>query len=141
MVCPPHRRTPRDLFDVYRIAKMNMDPTVFRKCAVVDSLMRGKPKLHEINIEEIISEIPIDSSLRNLLQAKKFSKIDFSEMITQTVKFSKSVMVNLTKNEVKAIDQYYELKTFEPALIDDEGIFHAKVKDHPAIKWALTKLI
>ena len=59
-----YRRTPRDLFDVYQITKMDMNPTVFRKCAIIDSLMRGKPKLQDIKIDEIISKIPIDSSLR-----------------------------------------------------------------------------
>jgi len=103
--------------------------------------MRGKPKLYKINIEETISRIPIDSSLRNLMQAEEFSKIDFDEMAKQTIEFSKSLIVNLTRNEIKAIDQYFELKTFEPTLIDEKGIFHEEIVNHPAIKWALTRLI
>jgi len=135
-----YRRTPRDLFDVYQITKMDMNPTVFRKCAIIDSLMRGKPKLQDIKIDEIISKIPIDSSLRNLLQAERFSRFDFNEMKKQTTKFSKSIMANLTKNEIKAIDQFYGLKTFEPKPIDEKGILHEKIKDHPSILWALTTL-
>jgi len=135
-----YRRTPRDLFDVYQITKMGFDYTVFRKCAVVDSLMRRKPKLYEINVDETINKIHADSSLKNLLQTEKYSKFDFNEMTEQTTKFSKAIMTNLTKNETKAIDQFFEHKTFEPNLIDEKGIFHEKVKDHPSILWALTNL-
>ena len=135
-----YRGTPRDLFDVYQITKMDMNPTVFRKCAVVDSLMRGKPKLQDIKIDEKISKIPIDSSLRNLLQAEKFLKFDFNEMRKQTTRFSKSIITNLTKNEIKAINQFYELKTFRSRLIDENGILHEKIEEHPSIQRILTTL-
>ena len=135
-----YRKTPRDLFDIYQITKTKIDLKVFRKCAIVDSLMRGKPKLHDIKIDETISKIPIDSSLRNLLQAERFSRSNFNEMRKQTIKFSKSIVANLTKNEIKAIKQFYELKTFESKLIDENEILHEKIKEHPSIRWALTRL-
>jgi hypothetical protein len=135
-----YRRTSRDLFDVYQITKVGFDRTVFRKCAIIDSLMRGKPKLYEINIGETISKIRADSSLKNLLQTEKYSKFNFNEMTEQTAKFSKSIMTNLAENEMKAIDQFFELRTFEPNLIDKKGIFHEKIKDHPAILWTLANL-
>lgn len=135
-----YRKTPRDLFDVYQMTKMDMNPTIFRKCAIVDSLMRGRPKLQDIKIEETISRIPIDSSLRNLLQAEKLSRFDFNEVTKQTTNFSRDVIANLTKNEIKAINRFFELKTFEPNLIDEKRIFHEKIEDHPAIQWALNKL-
>ena len=136
-----YRKTSRDLFDVYQITKMKMDLTVFRKCAIVDSLMRGNPKLYEINIEKTINEIPIDSSLKNLLQTEKLSKFDFTQMTKQTIKFSKSVITRLTQNEIRAIDKFFKLKTFEPDLIDKKSLFHEKIREHPAILWALTNLI
>ena len=135
-----YRKTPRDLFDVYQTTKMGMNPTIFRKSAIIDSLMRGRPKLQDIKIEETINKIPIDSSLRNLLHAERFSRFDFNEMTRQTIKFSKSIIASLTKNEIKAIDQFYELKIFEPELIDKKGILHEKTKEHPSIQWALTTL-
>lgn len=135
-----YRRTPRDLFDVYQITKMNINLKVFRKCAIVDSLMRGKPKLHEINIEETIREILIDSSLKNLLQTEKFSKFDFNQITKRALKFSRSMMANLTKNEIRAIDQFYELKKFEPNLIDEKRLFNEKIREHPAILWTLKNL-
>ena len=136
-----YRKSSRDLFDVYQITKMNMDPTVFRKCAIIDSLMRGKPKLHEINIEETMNEIPIDSSLKNLLQIEKLSKFDFNTIVKQATKFTKSVIASLTKNEIEAIDQFFQFKTFKPDLIDRKGLFSEKIKGHPAILWALANLV
>lgn len=135
-----YRKTPRDLFDIYQITKMRIDTEVFRKCAIIDSLMRGKPKLYETNIEETINKIPINSSLKNLLQAEKLSKFNFNEMTKQTVSFSRKVMATLTDNEIKAIDRFFKLKKFEPNLIDEKGILHEKIKEHPAIQWALTTL-
>ena len=108
---------------------MGFNRTVFRKCVIVDSLMRGKPKLYEIDVEETINKIHADSSLKNLLQTQKNSNFNFNEMTEQTTKFSKAIMINLTKNEFKAIDQFFKLKTFEPNLIDKRGIFHEKTKD------------
>jgi len=135
-----YRKTPRDLFDTYQITKTKIDHTIFRKCAIVDSLMRGKPKLHEINIEKTLKTIHVDSSLRNLLQTDKLSKYNFNKITEQTIKFSKTIIANLTKNEINAVDQFYNLKTFEPNLIDEKGIFHQKTREHPAILWALSNL-
>jgi len=135
-----YRRTSRDLFDVYQITRMGFDRTIFRKCAIVDSLMRKRPKLYEINIEEAIRKIPFDSSLKNLLQTGKFSKSDFNEMAEQTIEFSKAITGSLTRNEIEAIDQFFDLKEFKPVLVDEEGIFHQRIRDHPAILWALQTL-
>jgi predicted nucleotidyltransferase component of viral defense system len=135
-----YRTTPRDLFDAYQITKMNFDYTIFRKCAIIDCLTRGKPKLYEINVEQLINKIRIDSSLKNLLQTQKASTLDFKEIKEQTMNFSKTIIANLTKNEIKAINQFFERKKFEPNLIDEKGIFHEKIKEHPAILWALREL-
>ena len=135
-----HRKTPRDLFDIYQIASMELNPTIFRKCAVIDSLMRRKPKLYEINIDQVINEIPIDSSLRNLLQTERVSGFNFDDMRREVIRFSKSIIVAFTKNEVRAIDQFFKAKRFEPELIDEEGVFHEKLREHPSIRWALTTL-
>jgi predicted nucleotidyltransferase component of viral defense system len=131
-----YRKTPRDLFDTYQTTKMKFDHATFRKCAIIDSLTRKKPKLYEIN-PEIIGKIPIDSSLRNLLQTQKFSEFDFKSMITQVTEFTKKQLANLTTNETKAIDQFFDHKNFRPDLIDEKGIFHKEIKEYPAILRAL----
>ena len=131
-----HRKTPRDLFDTHQIIKMKFDREVFRKCAIIDSLTRKKPKLYEINPNEI-REIPIDSSLRNLLQTEKLSGLNFASITNQVIEFTKTQLANLTKNEIEAIDQFFDHKTFKPDLIDKTGILHEKIKEYPAILRAL----
>lgn len=134
-----YRKTPRDLFDAYQITKMTFNHEFFRKCAIIDSLTRKKPKLHEIN-PEIISEIPIDSSLKNLLQTEKFANFDFNTITQQVKEFTKTQLNRLKPNEIKAINQFYDQKDFQPELIDNTGIFHEKIKEYPAILRALQKL-
>jgi len=134
-----YRKTPRDLFDTYQITKMKFDHEVFRKCAIIDSLTRKKPKLYEIN-PETISEIPIDSSLKSLLQTEKFTNFDFNIITKQVKEFTKTQINRLTSNEIKAISQFFDQKDFRPELIDDTGIFHEKIKEYPAILRALQKL-
>jgi predicted nucleotidyltransferase component of viral defense system len=133
-----YRKTPRDLFDTYQITKMKFDQETFRKCAIIDSLTRKKPKLHEID-PETMSEILIDSSLRNLLQTEKLSEFNFNSIITQVTEFTKKQLRNLTMNEIKAIDQFFDNKDFRPELIDETGIFHEKIKEYPAILRTLQK--
>jgi len=119
---------------------MELNPTVFRKCAVVDSLMRGKPELYQIDVDQAVSRIPIDSSLRNLLQTEKVSEFNFEDVRRQAIRFSKCVIASLAKKEIIAIDQFFEKKKFRPELIDEEGIFHQNLRKHPSIQWALTTL-
>lgn len=131
-----YRKTPRDLFDTHQIIQMKFDRTVFRKCAIIDSLTRKKPKLYEIN-PDAIREISIDSSLRNLLQTEKLSELNFANITNQVIEFTQTQLANLTKNEIEAIDQFFDHKTFRPDLIDKTGIFHPKIKEYPAILHAL----
>ena len=134
-----YRKTPRDLFDTYKITEMDFNHEIFRKCAIIDSLTRGKPKLYEIN-PELISKTPIDSSLRNLLQTEKLSKLDFTKITKQTTEFTKTQLANLTKNEIKMIDQFFDEKAFKPKLIDETGLFHEKISEYPAALWILKSI-
>lgn len=136
-----YRKTPRDLFDVYQIASHEINSEIFRKCAVVDSLMRARRKLYEIDASELIKRIPIDSSLRNLLQTENVSTYDFDEMKEEVIQFTESMIANLTENEVSAIDEFFEAKKFKPEVIDAEGIFNEAIGEHPSIRWALSNLL
>jgi predicted nucleotidyltransferase component of viral defense system len=134
-----YRRTPRDLFDTYQIATMKFDHKVFRKCAIVDSLTHQKPKLPEIN-PELITQIPIDSSLRNLLQTEKLAEYDFAKMIRKVTEFTEAHLTSLTDDETKAVNQFYEQKIFQPNLIDNNGLFHEKIAEYPAALWTLQNI-
>ena len=86
-----YRGTPRDLFDVYQISKNKIDFETFRKCSIIDSLMRGKTKLHKINIEKTLESINLDSNLRNVLQTEQGSKLDLNEMKEKVKEFSQNI--------------------------------------------------
>ena len=134
-----YRKTARDLFDLHQILSLKMNQNTFRKCAIIDSLMRGNPKLYQINLDKAINGIPMDSSLSNLLQTEKASTLNFDEMRKKVIRFSQLTITALTKEELELIDQFFDAKKFKPDLIDEEGIFHEKLKDHPSIQRMLTK--
>jgi hypothetical protein len=131
-----YRKTPRDLFDTYRITQTEFDRNIFRKCAIIDSLTRGKPKLYTIDPNSI-RNIRIDTSLTNLLQTQKLQKINFAEITTHVTEFTKTQIMNLTQNETTAIDQFIDQKTFNPALIDETEVFNEKINQYPPALWKL----
>ena len=102
--------------------------------------MRGKTKLHKINIEKTLESINLDSNLRNVLQTEQGSKLDLNEIKEKVKEFSQKTMETLTQNEIKAIDNFYQLRNFEPTLIDEKGILHPKIKDPPAIQRTIQKI-
>jgi len=126
-----YRRTARDLFDTYQITKIRFNHETFRKCAIIDSLTHQKPKILEIN-PSLITQIPIDSSLRNLLQTEKLPKCNFVKITKKVKEFTEAHLANMTSNETKAIDQFYDQKIFNPNLIDNTGLFHEKIAEYPA---------
>jgi hypothetical protein len=134
------RKTSRDLFDIYQMSKMAFDHTVFRKCAIIESLMQEKQKLHKINVKQVINQIPIGTRLKNLLQTEEISIYDFREIKEQTTNFSKEIITSLTANETKAIDQFYDRQTFNPNLIDENSILNKRIAEHPAVLRTLQKL-
>ena len=134
-----YRETPRDLFDTYQITKMKFDRNIFRKCAIVESLTHKKPRMHEINPEPV-AQIPIDSSLRNLLQTEKLSKYDFAKITREVQEFTETRLASIKSNEIKAIDKFYDKKTFSPNMIDNTGLFHERIAEYPAVLWTLQQI-
>jgi hypothetical protein len=61
-------------------------------------------------------------------------------MKEQTTNFSKEIITNLTANETKAIDQFYDRQTFNPNLIDENSILNKRIAEHPAILRTLQKI-
>jgi len=134
-----YRKTPRDLFDTYQITKMKFDHNIFRKCAIVESLTHEKPRMHEIN-PELVAQIPINSSLRNLLQREKLSQYDFAKIKREVQEFTETHLASINSNEIKAIDKFYDEKVFEPNTIDNTGSFHERIAEYPAVLWALQQI-
>jgi predicted nucleotidyltransferase component of viral defense system len=132
-----YRTTARDIYDVYRIAGQEFDVDTFRKCLVMDSLMRGRPPLNEIEISEVIGRVPIDSGLRNLLRTGV--REDFEKIKEKVIRFGERIVADLTGEEIRLIHDFYTRKEFRPESIDDRRVFHPELQRNPAIRWALKK--
>lgn len=116
---------------------MDVNRETFRKCAIVDSLMRGLPKLCDIDIEEIVNAIPIDSGLRNLIQTERARRINFNRVKQEVLEFSRNILRDLTLEERDAINTFYEEHIFEPDLIDTEKVLNKNIQNHSMIRRAL----
>jgi len=134
-----YRKTPRDLFDTYQIARINFNHEIFRKCAIIDSLTHQRSKIHHID-SGFIEEIPIDSSLKNLLQTRNIQKYDFPKIAKTVKEFTQTQLASITEDEKKAVDQFYDRKIFNPQLVDNTGLFHEKIDEYPAALRTLQKI-
>lgn len=133
-----YRGSSRDLFDVYQISKTEFEGPTFRKCAIVDSLMRGRPPLHEIKVEKLVESIQINSALRNLLLVDA-SRYDFDEIRQAVTRFSQDILNQVTHRERDVIKRFYEEHRFDPELMDPEGSLNDQIHEHPMIKRALER--
>ena len=126
-----YRGSSLDLFDVYLISELPMDVEVFRVCAVVDSLMRGPPKLSEVDVHEVVGRIQVDSGLLNLL--KKGLSFSKGKARGRVAEFSEGVLSGLTLDQKEAIDLFHEESSFEPELIDKLRVLNPGIRTHPMI--------
>ena len=126
-----YRATSRDLFDVYKITLQDFDNDTFRTTAVIDSLMRGHPKLTEINVEDTISKISIDTHLRDVLNTK--INYDFKQIKQQVTEFSTLTASNINDEEKELIETFYNEHRFEPEKLINFNVLHKNLRVHPAI--------
>jgi len=134
-----YRKTARDVFDIHRVSEIKFDYDKFRKCAIIDSLTRKKPKLYEIDPDSI-NTIAFDSSLKNLLQTEKLEKFDFKEIVRKVTLFTLTQLEHVTSDERKMIDKFWDQKNYRPNLIDPDGIFNKNIPEYPAVLWALERI-
>jgi predicted nucleotidyltransferase component of viral defense system len=130
-----YRKTSRDLFDVYKISQRGFDNNTFRTTAVIDSLMRGHPILTEINVEDTISQIPIDTHLRDVLNMK--INYDFEQIKQQVTEFSTLTASNINDEEKDLIETFINKYRFEPRKLINSEILHEDLRAHPGILRAI----
>jgi len=133
-----YRCSPRDLFDVYRIAQSSFDGDLFRKTAVVDSLLRGLPRLLDIDHQQKIKSIRFDSSLMNVLyQGNTFNE----ELVHEAVMdFTMGVLDDLSVDEVQLIETFYDEHRVDEKVISRLSVFNDEISNHPLIKWQIKEL-
>jgi hypothetical protein len=95
--------------------------------------------MHEIN-PELVAHIPIDSSLRNLLQTEKLSQYDFAKITREVQEFTETHLASIKSNEIKAMDKFYDQKIFNPNMIDNTGLFHEGIAEYPAVLRTLQQI-
>lgn len=130
-----YRSTSRDLFDVYKIIQQGFDKDTFRTTAVIDSLMREHPKITEINVEDTISQIPIDTHLKDVLNTK--ISYDFEQIKQQVTAFSTLTTSNINDEEKELIETVYKEHRFEPEKLINSDILHQDLRTHPSILRAI----
>jgi predicted nucleotidyltransferase component of viral defense system len=133
-----YRGSPRDLFDVYRIAGASFDEALFRGAAVVDSLFRGLPSLIDINYEEKIRGIRFDSSLLNVLYS---GNVFDEELVHEAViDFTKGVLDDLSFDEIRLIETFYQEYKLDEQVVSKFTGLHSELSNHPLIKWQIKEL-
>ncbi|KXA99948.1 hypothetical protein AKJ42_02105 [candidate division MSBL1 archaeon SCGC-AAA261C02] len=130
------RRTPRDIFDIGTISQLEFNPTLLRKCTVLDSLTVEGLRFHELKLDRVFNQVSMDTNLANLLTRDSRRSTDFSKVKENAIEFCEEIQVNLTPSEIQAIEQFYDKGEFNPDLITTKNEFHEKMQRHPAITWA-----
>ena len=133
-----YRGSPRDLFDVYRIAESMFDMDVFRRTAVIDSLMRGLPRLFDVDYRERIQGIPFDSSLLNMLYGG--NEFDAGVVHEEVIDFTGSVLNRLSYEEKGLIETFYDELRLDGSIVSKIGGINDDIANHPLILWQIKQL-
>jgi hypothetical protein len=133
-----YRGSSRDLFDVHKISKTSFDVGLFNGAAVVDSLMRGLPRLTDIDIESVIRRIRFDTYLMNIIPNEK--NIDEDIIYGKVVAFSENIIDGFQGKLLKLMERFYDDKVIDTELLNDLGLFHDSISQHPALLWQLEQL-
>ena len=130
------RATPRDLYDMYKIAEAKTDQTKLRKLAIIESLMSLPEPITGIDIEKILNAIPIDVRLRTMLKTDE--NFEILKIRKKAITCTKQILNNITDKEKQFINKFYRERQFD-RLLELEKI-NPEINTHPAIQRALQLL-
>ena len=131
------RATPRDLYDVYKIAETKTDQTKLRKLAIIESFMSLPEPIIGIDIRKTVNTIPLDDRLRTVLRTQQ--DLDIREIRKKVTAYTKKIIDSITDEEEQCINIFYTEKQFEYKTLKLEKI-HPEINAHPAITRALQQL-
>ncbi|KXB01721.1 hypothetical protein AKJ44_02240, partial [candidate division MSBL1 archaeon SCGC-AAA261F17] len=120
-------------------SQLEFNPTLLRKCTVLDSLTVEGLWFHELKLDRVFNQVSMDTNLANLLTRDSRRSTDFSKVKENAIEFCEEIQVNLTPSEIQAIEQFYDKGEFNPDLITTKNEFHEEIQEYPAITWALQK--
>jgi len=126
-----YRGRSNDLFDVYNISKLDFNLNLFKKCFVIECIIRGlNPK--EIDISETLKSISFESKLKETIRGGKLP----DDIIHGVKNLLEHLFNSLNKEEVEFIEIFYNEGRLELNKID-EGNLNPLLDQHPSILWAL----
>jgi len=128
------RATPRDLYDVYRIAGTRADQTRLRKIAIIESLMSLQEPIIKIDVEKTLNAIPLDDRLRTVLKTQE--NLVITEIRKKATAYTKQIINSITDEEKRCINKFYTERQFDPRPLKLENV-HSEINAHPAITRAL----
>ena len=131
------RATPRDLYDVYRIAGTRVNQTRLRKITIIESLMSLQEPIIEIDVEKTLNIISLDDRLRTVLKTQE--KLEITEIRKEAIAYTNQIIDSITNEEKQCINRFYTEKQFDPRPLKLENI-HPEINAHPAITRALQQL-
>lgn len=131
--------SPRDVFDVYTISKLDYDHDAFRTLAILDSLTRPEPKhprLHTVDIEDTLNRVSIDDQLKDLLRNRKPPP----ELLSRVSAFSDEILDALTDGEVAVIDAFHDEGRMEFDELHASNQLHPEITRHPGLLFSLKQM-
>ena len=131
------RATPRDLYDVYRIAGTRVNKTRLRKITIIESLMSLQKPIIEIDVEKTLNTISLDDRLRTVLKTQE--NLEITEIRKEAIAYTNQIIDSITNEEKQCINRFYTEKQFDPRPLKLENI-HPEINAHPAITRALQQL-
>ena len=131
------RATPRDLYDMYKIAETKTDKNKLRKIAIIESLMSLPEPIIGIDIEKIVNTIPLDDRLRTVL--KTHQTFEIIKIRKKATTYTKQILNSITNKEKQCINKFYREKQFDPKILELVKM-NPEINTHPAITRALQQL-
>jgi hypothetical protein len=135
------RKTPRDLYDVYKIKEKNDEEriTLIRKATIFYGCIQ-RQDFRELKIDDVdqININHINNELLPMLREDERSRINVSEMKTETKQFIREIF-NFSKSEKQFISYFYKGE-YRPEYLMENLTHFNKIEYHPAVAWRITKI-
>ena len=131
------RCKPRDIYDVYGLAKENIvpDTDMLRKCAIFYNCIAGEANADRFfpDILDGVTERDINRQLKPVL--KKSEKFDRAAVVAELKEYLNRLFV-LTESEKRFVEKFRSKQYYPELLFDDKQII-SRIAEHPMALWRM----
>jgi|GEM_PF-58240 len=135
------RKTPRDLYDIYKVTKENNEEKLrlIRKATIFYGCIQ-KQDFRELKIDDVdqINLNHINNELLPMLRQVERSQINTSEMKIEAKRFIAEIL-NFSESEKRFIEYFYKGEYKPEYLIENLTDFN-RIQEHPAVTWRINKI-